>query len=121
MMDDKTLALLGDRAAAERLTEAGVLLECPCCGGTAALAYGSGPYYMFNVRVKCKTCWQQTAPAFYGNNGTIKIEEAHEYGKDKARLLVMRRWNARAPILTPTQIDLLQISSEPRAFEGESK
>ena len=27
MMDDKTLALLGDRAAAERLTEAGVLLE----------------------------------------------------------------------------------------------
>ena len=27
MLDDKTLALLGDREAAERLTAAGVLLE----------------------------------------------------------------------------------------------
>lgn len=28
-MDEKTLALLGDRAAQERLTAAGVLLPCP--------------------------------------------------------------------------------------------
>lgn len=28
MLDDKTLALLGDREAAERLTAAGVLLPC---------------------------------------------------------------------------------------------
>ena len=31
MLDDKTLAILGDREAAERLTSAGVLLECPYC------------------------------------------------------------------------------------------
>ena len=36
-MDDKTLALLGDSAAAERLTEAGVLLPCPFCGGEAMM------------------------------------------------------------------------------------
>lgn len=30
-MDDKTLALLGDRTAQERLTEAGVLLPCDFC------------------------------------------------------------------------------------------
>ena len=31
-MDDKTRALLGDREAAKRLTDAGVLLECKRCG-----------------------------------------------------------------------------------------
>lgn len=34
-MDDITIALLGDREAAERLTDAGVLLPCPFCGGYA--------------------------------------------------------------------------------------
>lgn len=36
-MDDKTLALLGDREAQERLTAAGVLLPCGRCGGEAEL------------------------------------------------------------------------------------
>lgn len=31
-MDDRTLALLGDRAAQERITERGELLPCPFCG-----------------------------------------------------------------------------------------
>ena len=36
-MDDIKLALLGDREAAKRLTDAGVLLECPFCGNDAVV------------------------------------------------------------------------------------
>lgn len=32
-MDDIKLALLGSEEAAQRLTDAGVLLPCPGCGG----------------------------------------------------------------------------------------
>lgn len=117
MLDDITLALLGDHDAAQRVTERGELLPCPCCKGIAALYFGVGPYYMFNVRVKCKSCAHQTAPAFYGNNGTIKVEEAHEYGKEIAVRLVTNRWNTRAPVLTPVQLSLLGIGREPRIFE----
>lgn len=33
MLDDRTLALLGDKAAQGRITERGELLACPFCGG----------------------------------------------------------------------------------------
>ena len=32
-MDDIKLAQLGDKEAAKRLTDAGVLVSCPKCGG----------------------------------------------------------------------------------------
>ena len=36
-------ALFGDHEAAKRLTDAGVLLPCPCCGGNARVRYtGNG-------------------------------------------------------------------------------
>lgn len=35
MVDDIKLALLGNKEAAKRLTEAGVLVPCPFCGGEA--------------------------------------------------------------------------------------
>lgn len=37
MLTDKELALLGDREAQERLTEAGVLLPCPHCNAPAEM------------------------------------------------------------------------------------
>lgn len=40
MLDDKTKALLGDRAAQERLTAAGVLL--PCCGKRPIVKHPAG-------------------------------------------------------------------------------
>ena len=41
MVDDIKLALLGNKEAAKRLTEAGVLVPCPFCGGEAeVVAYG---------------------------------------------------------------------------------
>lgn len=36
-MDDIKRALLGDKEAAKRLTDAGVLLPCPVCKGDARL------------------------------------------------------------------------------------
>ena len=38
-MGDMTRARLGDHEAAKRLTEVGVLLECPFCGGEAMVEY----------------------------------------------------------------------------------
>lgn len=54
-MTDKTLALLGDHEAAERLTERGELLECWRCGGGAELEElktGGKPIYS----VVCMDC-----------------------------------------------------------------
>ena len=36
-MDDIKLAMLGSKEAARRLTDAGVLVPCPRCGGKAEL------------------------------------------------------------------------------------
>lgn len=38
VMDDYRRALLGDREAAKRPTDAGVLVPCPFCGGDADVA-----------------------------------------------------------------------------------
>lgn len=107
-MTDIQRAMLGDHDAAERLTEQGVLIPCPCCKGNAVLRFCSGPYYTYNVRAKCESCGQSSLPAIYGNNGTIKFEEANEHGKYEAIQLVIKRWNTRAPLLTPEQIDMLE-------------
>ena len=40
-MDDIKLALLGNKEAAKRLTDAGVLLPCPHCKGRAVLVEGT--------------------------------------------------------------------------------
>lgn len=86
-MTDVERALLGDRAAQERLTAAGVLLPCPFCGGTEILE-GSlrGEVWYFCGRDECASL------------GAISD---NEYG---ARLT----WNARAAILTPDQLAELE-------------
>lgn len=101
-MDDKTLALLGDRDAAKRLTEAGVLLPCIC---------GKIPTITVTKHV----------PGFYADlecECGILLTELEESEPDVIRS-VIKKWNTRVPILTPTQLALLQISAEPRVFEEE--
>lgn len=100
MFDDKTLAILGDREAAERLTAAGVLLECPFCGGTEILEGSlTGEVWYFCGEDGCSAL----APS-----------SADEYG---ARL----KWNTRAPVLTPAQLALLRVGAKPRKFEEEEE
>lgn len=90
-MDDRVLAMLGDCAAAERLTEAGVLLPCPLCG--AELRNHPPSRIHFHEARGCLL-----------DRVGIPMEKALD-------------WNTRAPILTPTQLALLQIAEEPRVFE----
>lgn len=92
-MDDRVLAMLGDREAAGRLTEAGVLLPCPHCGSNDIILSNWG---MFR-------CW---------------CPDCHAKGEDcLSPIDAAKHWNTRATILTPAQLALLQIAEEPRVFE----
>lgn len=105
-MDDRTLALLGDRAAQERITERGELLECPHCNAPAMMLKMRGlKRFFFNPTVKRPTCTKCGATVF------VWLDE-----KD-----AIRRWNHRAPLLTENQLALLGIAWEPRKFEEEIK
>lgn len=59
-MDDVKLALLGSKKAAKRLTEKGVLIPCPMCGGKAKVR--GERYFQPNVRrnVICTKCYTNT-------------------------------------------------------------
>ena len=91
-MDDKILALLGDRSAQERITERGELMPCQC-GGNAEVVFqkrGSLLLYKNNLyTVECKKC---------GMNSTVCI------GNETA----IRNWNTRAPILSAVEMEMLE-------------
>lgn len=88
MLGDKTLALLGDRAAQERLTEEGVLLPCPFCLGKAGwidgtiLKFETGGLYAHKRTGKCVL------------DGMIIYDKS--------------QWNRRTPVLTQEQIERLE-------------
>ena len=92
MLDDRTLALLGDKDAQERITERGELLECPFCGG----------------EVEEQDNW------IFCTNCGVGYEE---FNPEASKEL----WNRRAPILTETQLALLKIAQEPRKFREGTK
>ena len=73
-MDDVKLALRGDKEAAKRLTEKGVLVPCPFCGGDTITTNLLGGWWC-----RCMDC---------DTTGPIKTEEDH------ARLA----WNTRAAV-----------------------
>lgn len=78
-MNDKTLALLGDPAAQERITARGELLPCPFCGGEAV---------MQDNWIFCRECG-------------VGYEEFDPTESKKA-------WNIRVPILAPDKIEKLE-------------
>ena len=88
MLTDKELALLGDHEAAKRLTDAGVLV--PCCGKAPQLNcfIGLGAW-----AVECSA------------NGHI-----HNTGLCNSEFEARLAWNTRAPLLTPTQMEVLGIA-----------
>lgn len=86
-MDDVTLAMLGDKEAAERLTEAGVLLPCPFCCGEAMVEYDT--MEPFEYAVFCGDC---------GAMPSISEDEK----------VARKIWNTRAAVLTPEQMEKLK-------------
>ena len=86
-MDDKTRALLGNKEAAKRLTDAGMLLPCPFCGETT-ICEGSlrGEAWYFCGQDEC---------------ASLGATSENEYG---ARLA----WNTRAPILSAEDLERLE-------------
>lgn len=89
-------ALLGDRDAQERLTERGVLLPCPFCGGEMEIMipkgiaeYPADIYY----RPRCKECF---AIGAVGRTAKQAI----------------RFWNTRAPILSESEMKKLSEGGE---------
>lgn len=87
-MTDVERALLGDRAAQERLTEAGVLLPCPHCGSNNIILSNWG---MFR-------CW---------------CPDCHAKGEDcLSPIDAAKQWNHRAAVLTPEQLEALERTEE---------
>lgn len=87
-MDDIKLALLGNKEAAKRLTDAGVLL--PCCGAAPNLRRFMG---LKAWAVECSV------------NGHIHNTPLCD-SEYKARLA----WNTRAPILSSIEMEMLDES-----------
>lgn len=87
-MDDIKLALLGDKAAQERLTERGELLPCRCKYSFLSVKSYKRNGIMRNY-VLCANCGSQSS-VFVTKKDAIKD------------------WNTRAPILTPEQIKRLE-------------
>lgn len=87
MLDDVTIALLGDRAAQERITARGELLSCAHCGGTQIMeASDMGRVWYFCCSDKCDT-----------NGPSARSEHG-------ARLA----WNTRAPVLSSREMETLE-------------
>ena len=100
-IDDIRLALLGDKAAQDRMTERGELLPCPC-GGHASIRYTgcpSGPLgYTCNVYKR-------------SNPGFVMCNKCGLMTQKKSRLCrAVKDWNTRAPILTPEELEKLEES-----------
>ncbi|WP_283619424.1 Lar family restriction alleviation protein, partial [Flavonifractor plautii] len=90
VVDDIKLALLGDKEAAKRLTDAGVLLPCPFCKGEVRRVIGFGGLNFF----RCRKCG---AVVSFDND----YYNAH---KDEA----ITAWNTRAPILSAEELQRLE-------------
>ena len=93
-MNDIKLALLGNKEAAKRLTDAGVLLPCGHCGGKADYAkkkedWLSVGFSTVGVQVYCTIC---------------RVGTQYNKTENEAR----KEWNHRAPLLTPTQMAVLE-------------
>lgn len=89
MLDDVTLALLGDRPAQERITARGEILPCPWCKkvpGEYDLFFRYAKYSLYH---DCKKA------------GPMRVE-------GRTRKEVYLNWNTRMPILSAEELERLR-------------
>jgi hypothetical protein len=102
-MDDVKLAMLGNKDAAKRLTDAGVLVPCAHCGNDnhnrIVMSFKKdkkkrfGEYYDV-CTIYCECCTETVRQAGFGKDVAAK----------NASLL----WNTRAPILSAEELKKLE-------------
>ena len=136
-MDDRTikLALLGDKAAQERLTERGELLPCAHCKGKGKVSFKDYRFIgknfngdrkiVYRVQIICNKCRSRGKPIFtvplvnpnpyitkWGNCYCKKSDVCNNETKRFSIYVeaAIREWNARAPILTPEELKKLEES-----------
>lgn len=81
-MDDIKLALLGSKEAAQRLTDAGVLVPCPGCGGDNVVDW----YRHNEVWYQCDDCgWQSKIVYSEGFADTEQTKKAHLFRRVNVR------------------------------------
>ena len=98
-MDDVKLALLGDKEAEKRLTDAGyfkasgdlALCRCPFCGSEDVVYERYLHTAGYRWRVVCTSCMASIDP-----------------GYAQQRSMVQRMWNTRAPILSAEEMESLE-------------
>lgn len=102
-------AMMGDKEAAERLTDRGELLQCPCCGGEARfkiLMVHEQEYVIeLEFHIACSDCDLHTETYFMsvvlcGNGGIGILRDKRKDAK--------RDWNTRPQLLTKEQIEALE-------------
>ena len=86
-MDDWTIkrAMLGDHEAAERMTERGIEIPCPCCGGRA-------------------DSWEDTG----NNKGFVQCIDCELIIQSTSKAAAIAEWNTRAPILSAEEMEMLE-------------
>lgn len=94
--DDVKRALLGDREAAKRLTDAGVLLPCPYCKGAAEVIDNK-----ICADVSCNTYGCRGNSYFAGGDdgSDLYFDTVYE---------AILAWNTRAPILSAAEREMLE-------------
>ena len=136
-MDDIKLAMLGNKEAAKRLTDAGVLIPCPHCKGSGKVSFKDHKFVgqnfygdkklVYRVQVICNKCRSRGKPIFteplvnpnpyltkWGNcyaDTDICNEETNkffEYVKS-----AIHEWNTRAPILSAEEMEMLNGKENP--------
>lgn len=109
-MDDVKSAMLGNKEAARRLTDAGVLIPCPWCRKRVAHVGTIAEHEYMDVDAPgydwCSTHFDVVCNATNGGCGG----HTGPYDSEKVARLA---WNTRAPVLTAKEMEILNGKENP--------
>lgn len=102
------LAMLGNREAAKRLTDAGKLLPCPMCGKYArfdtVMTSECGMKRGWKFQIGCSSCKHHTD--LYEVEAKLSVSGDLYTVKDERPNAILE-WNTRAPILSAEEMEIL--------------